>query len=281
MLRKYDTIGSDPEFFCYDKLLNKYVALCGHIKGTKKEPYPIAVEGCFQQLDNVSIELTVPPSSNIDELYYYIDRSMECIEDYLKTINPNWELSSVSSAVFDDSELTSDAALTFGCEPSYNIYGIEKQSLSPGNIRTAGFHIHFGWNNNDITEADIFKFLFLCDIFLGLPSIINDPDINRRKLYGMLSDYRLPKYGVEYRTMGIGMFNERNIIRDGLSNINRLLETPCIVDIIYDEYFEKLKNISHNISEIDKGIVMKLYSKILKTININERKYKQLGVKHI
>ena len=35
----------------------------------------------------------------------------------------------------------------------------------------------------------------LLDIFLGIPSVIIDPDKKRRKLYGKAGAFRLTKYG--------------------------------------------------------------------------------------
>lgn len=39
------------------------------------------------------------------------------------------------------------------------------------------------------------------DAFVGLPSIIYDTDVERRKLYGKAGCFRLQPYGFEYRTL--------------------------------------------------------------------------------
>lgn len=49
-------IGGDPEFFAYNNKTEKYVSLIPYIKGTKDEPEPIEVQGCFHLIDNVSVE---------------------------------------------------------------------------------------------------------------------------------------------------------------------------------------------------------------------------------
>lgn len=44
----------------------------------------------------------------------------------------------------------------------------------------------------------------LLDLFVGIPSVLVDRDPNasiRRKVYGRAGEYRLPKYGIEYRTL--------------------------------------------------------------------------------
>ena len=38
------------------------------------------------------------------------------------------------------------------------------------------------------------------DLFLGVPSILIDPDTERRKMYGKAGDYRLKEYGRRNKT---------------------------------------------------------------------------------
>lgn len=38
-------------------------------------------------------------------------------------------------------------------------------------------------------------------MYLGIPSVVMDPDTKRRTLYGKAGDFRLKAYGVEYRTL--------------------------------------------------------------------------------
>lgn len=52
----------------------------------------------------------------------------------------------------------------------------------------------------------------LLDIFLGIPSVIIDPDKKRRELYGKAGAFRLTKYGVEYRTLSSYMMSEDYIL---------------------------------------------------------------------
>lgn len=60
-------------------------------------------------------------------------------------------------------------------------------------------HIHIGYNNPDMeTSMNIIKAL---DIFLAIPSIILDPDKDRKKMYGKAGAFRFKNYGVEFRTL--------------------------------------------------------------------------------
>ena len=52
----------------------------------------------------------------------------------------------------------------------------------------------------------------LLDIFLGIPSVIIDPDKKRRELYGRAGAFRLTKYGFEYRTLSSYMMSKDSIL---------------------------------------------------------------------
>lgn len=67
------------------------------------------------------------------------------------------------------------------------------------NLRSAGFHIHVGYPENNIdTSLTMLRYI---DAFVGLPSILYDTDTERRSLYGKAGCFRLQKYGFEYRTL--------------------------------------------------------------------------------
>lgn len=46
------------------------------------------------------------------------------------------------------------------------------------------------------------------DLCVGVPSVLYDTDTFRRTLYGRAGSFRLPKYGVEYRTLSSYMLND-------------------------------------------------------------------------
>jgi len=244
-------LGSDPEFVCQNTQTGEFVSLVGFIPGTKKNPEPIEL-GCGVQLDNVGCEITVPPCENFKELMYYIDSSRNNMDNFLKSINPHWKLRALSSAIFDPKELKSKGARTFGCDPSYSIYkGVSERPSAKevGNLRSFGFHIHFGIE--DFKEEDIVPFIFLCDLFLGIPSIIEDPDKNRRKIYGNLGDYRKTSYGIEYRTMGSYMMAKEEVVSDGINKIIETLKEPERINLLLDKYFDVFEKIDREIKNED------------------------------
>ena len=58
---------------------------------------------------------------------------------------------------------------------------------------------NIGYNNNNIdTSLKLIKYL---DMYLGIPSVLKDPDTKRRNLYGKAGCFRLTSYGCEYRVL--------------------------------------------------------------------------------
>ena len=72
------------------------------------------------------------------------------------------------------------------------------------------FHIHIGYDNPTVPES--LRMIKLLDVFLGIPSVIIDPDKERRKLYGKAGAFRLTKYGFEYRTLSSYMMSKDSIL---------------------------------------------------------------------
>ncbi len=216
-------IGGDPEFPCINTKTNKYVSLVPYVKGTKQEKYPIPVNLCFQQIDNVGIEFCTPPCTEYEYYAVLVDNCINHTNTWLKTINPAFELQVVSSASYDDNELNSEEAQSFGCEPSYSIYR-NGESYRPsaeevGPLRSFSYHIHYGFDKG-LTKTEFKNFIVLNDLFLGIPSIEIDLDEDRRKIYGNLSDHRYKSpTRFEYRTLGAGVHNNTNFISRGIQMI--------------------------------------------------------------
>lgn len=79
------------------------------------------------------------------------------------------------------------------------------------NSVVAGFHLHFGTPKELLTYAPPNSIPFIqavaraMDVFIGLPSLVRDPDDFRRRVgtsYGMPSDFRISDVTFEYRTAG-------------------------------------------------------------------------------
>lgn len=71
-------------------------------------------------------------------------------------------------------------------------------------------HIHVGYDKpNDLTNLELSKAM---DLFLAIPSVILDLDVERRALYGKAGAMRMKPFGMEMRTLSnFWIFNDKLI----------------------------------------------------------------------
>lgn len=193
-------IGADIEVFLRDKISGEIVTAEGIIPGTKKEPFKFDPnDGYFAtSLDNVMAEFCIPPSQTPAEFYYAIEKALK----HINSIVPkNLETVALPASYIAAKWLQTENAQTFGCDPDFNVW-TEMQNMAPDNnttMRTCGGHIHIGYDNpNSYINTSLIKAM---DIFIGVPSILLEPDNERKEMYGKAGAYREKVYGVEYRTI--------------------------------------------------------------------------------
>lgn len=173
------------------------------------------------------------------------------LRNFVKNINPNYDILCAASQVVPKSELRSKQAKLFGCDPDYCIYtGAENPrpaAADTTNIRSAGLHIHCGYANPDIDRS--LRLLGYFDAYLGLPSVLIDKDTQRRSLYGKAGCFRLQKWGFEYRSLSSYFMKDDVHLRWVFSQIekaisaynnNALLPRPYLVQKAINENDEKL-----------------------------------------
>jgi hypothetical protein len=207
------SIGSDPEFGVVDSVTNEAKSVIGYLGGSKEEPLSLG-NGCARQEDNVGAELTIPPCKNKEDFYKYITEGRAAID---KILSENWlKTTAVSSLRYNKEELDHPKAMEFGCDPAYDVYErAEAFRPSPeevGNLRSFGCHIHIGWDG-DKSVATLESIVKVCDLLLGVPSIILDTDADRRSIYGKAGEFRICNYGLEYRTLGGAMLAKELTIK--------------------------------------------------------------------
>ena len=188
-------IGSDPETFLRDAA-GKYISSVGLIGGSKDEPMPIG-NGCSVQEDNVTVEFNTPPTNNPEEFVNAINYNLDWITRRASELNLSVVFT--PSAEFDDEQLNTDAAQTFGCDPDFNAWEFGATNPRPRsknrNLRSAGGHIHI-----EAPELDKLELTKAMDLFVGVPMLKFDQDKRRRQLYGKAGAYRPKSYGIEYRS---------------------------------------------------------------------------------
>lgn len=204
------TVGADPELFIIDERTDQVVSAVGMIPGEKGNPWRSKDmrKGFGLETDNILAEFNIPPVKSKTNFVNNIIYMQDYIRKFVKNINSNYNIKCVASQIVPESELQSDQAKEFGCSVDYNVYTQRANPKPKGtetNIRSAGFHIHLGYENPDIdTSLALVKYM---DAYIGIPSVIIDTDIKRRSLYGKAGCFRLCNYGVEYRTLSSAMMN--------------------------------------------------------------------------
>lgn len=203
MLGREYTIGSDPELFVFNQKTKKVVSAIDKIPGHKEEPYTEGLpQGYGLQTDNILAEFNIPPVTNERDFIKELEYMKEFIRSRVKEINEDLDILCQASAKVPAKELKHPQAKEFGCDPDFCIYTKgpnEVSKASRTNLRSAGFHIHIGYPENNIdTSLDMLRYI---DAVVGIPSILFDTDVDRRNLYGKAGCFRLQPYGFEYRTL--------------------------------------------------------------------------------
>lgn len=203
MINRRYTIGSDPELFIVNQKTNKVVSAIDKIPGHKEEPYREGLpEGFGLQTDNILAEFNVPPVTNESDFIANIEFMKSYIDNKVKEINPNLGILCQASARVPAKELKHPQAREFGCSPDYCIYTKGPNAVTEASnttLRSSGFHLHVGYENNNIDTSLVM--LAYVDAFVGVPSILYDIDTERRSLYGKAGCFRLTSFGFEYRTL--------------------------------------------------------------------------------
>ena len=138
------TIGTDPECFIYNTQTHKVKSAVSIIPGSKEHPQNIEEfgPGFAIQTDNILAEFNVPPTDNIDDWVNNITKMKDYIRDFVKNIDPNFDILCAASQNVPKSELRSKQAKLFGCDPDYCIYTNDvNPKVDPkevGNLRSAG-----------------------------------------------------------------------------------------------------------------------------------------------
>ena len=197
------TIGADPEMFLIDTSTGDVICAKGIIPGEKGKPFTDGLpKGFGLEIDGILAEFNIPPCTSTKEYIDCIHFMKSWIRDFVKNINPNYDLMCKASAVVTPKCIADPAVNIRGCDPDFDAYTEQQNPRNesyPGMIRCAGDHIHIGYDYMGY-DADI-RLIKMCDLTIGLPSVFIDNDTERRKLYGKAGCFRLQPYGFEYRTL--------------------------------------------------------------------------------
>lgn len=225
------TFGCDPEIFVKDN--TRLLSVVGRVGGTKEEPLQLSglPKGFAVQEDNVAVEFCIPPARSVDEFVGSVTTALSAIGGNFIAPQGLEFAFGVSSALFDEDQLQSEAARTFGCDPDFNIYtGDENPRPDVGDalgadgirLRTAGGHVHFGWDNPEHEQR--VAVIRAADVVLGTASVFLDADARRSLLYGKAGAHRPKAYGVEYRTLSNFWIQNEKLIRFVAEEAQRVVQ---------------------------------------------------------
>ncbi len=200
-------LGGDPELFITDK--------SGKVVGSERiipeagmvRPGSYGASGVVR--DGVQAELKWRPDTcratvgnEISAIFKQLKQSLDKSKEFGASFDASVKVDS------DELKQLSEAARRLGCAPSINVHNAEaKVDVKEGfRGRSAGGHIHLGISGypDMMTDEARKRLVKILDIVVGNTCVLIDRDpgqIARRKVYGRAGEHRLPKHGVEYRTL--------------------------------------------------------------------------------
>lgn len=260
-------IGTDTEFFLQDKKTKEIISAEGIALGSKHSPFNFDNRNPYYavSLDNVLYETCIPPANNVKEFVENLLYAKQWIEQH---IPDGLCVASLPSARLDERFLLSDHAKTFGCDPDFNAWRNGEQNPLPvsniSTLRSAGFHVHVGYEfPNKYRSMDIIQWM---DVMLGVPSLLIEPDNERRELYGKAGAFREKPYGVEYRVLSSFFSEDAEKIAWVYNNTEEAIKMS-MNSSIYDFsnlYTDVPKAINTNDKTLAEKIVRELNIPILK-----------------
>jgi len=257
------TLGSDIEYFLRDKKTKEVVSAEGIIRGTKDEPFKFVAGNKFfaTSLDNVSAEGNIPPVKTAYEFYKNVAKLINYIN---ATIPANLEAIAMPSARLDEKYLQTDNAKHFGCDPSWNCWTLEEIRPQPtgDNLRACGYHIHMGYDNP--SEEANYALIKACDLFLGVPSILIEPENERKQVgYGCAGNMRHTQWGAEYRTLSSFFSSNKRLITWTFKN------TKKAVDFVNNNRINEIEGLGDIIQQTINNSNRELAENLIKDFQIN------------
>jgi hypothetical protein len=199
------TVGADPEFFLMSED-GDYVSAHKIVPGTKRHPFKVN-RGAVQ-VDGMALEFNIDPTNSSEEFIHNITTVLTILR---KMVPKELKFRFDPVATFGKEYIAAQPvkARVLGCDLDFDAWG--KKENNPPNpklgFRTAAGHLHLGWREEKDMPSEGQAFDEAClvakqlDYFLGIPSLLIDPDNTRRMMYGKAGTFRTKPYGMEYRTL--------------------------------------------------------------------------------
>lgn len=141
----------------------------------------------------------------------FIQCALIALKEYLDKTHPDVQVKFLRTAEIPEAYFNSmtEQERELGCLPSFNLYRPATLDVDPLTYRqrSCGGHLHLGQLpfECDKDHPEFAKRLVkLLDAIVGNTCVLIDRDPGnaiRREVYGRAGEYRLPKWGLEYRTL--------------------------------------------------------------------------------
>ncbi len=246
-------IGGDHEVFLRNKDTKEVITAEGIIEGTKEQPFNFDKTDPFANtsLDCVSAEYNIAPARTPAEYFNSIQKALKYIEN---KIPKDIEIAILPAARLNEKYLQSETAQRFGCSSDMNCWTrqVNPVPIPDGNLRSAGYHITLGYD--DPNEFVNLMWVKAMDLFLNVPSVIQEPDNERKKLYGKAGAFRHTPFGVEARSLSNYVLQNDGLIHWAFENTESAInfvnegntylldeEADVIISAINDKNIDKAK----------------------------------------
>jgi hypothetical protein len=218
LYKKGVCLGADPEMFVVDKK-NEVIPSFEFLKSKQENELTLKPQDCIKSSvfvtpqtifwDGFQAEFNVCSSGCLAWVCDSTFVGLKTLQQKARAYNKDARLTiqstlQVSPLVLQDAK---KEHIEFGCMPSFNIYGMEgiKKDGRQVPYRSAGGHIHFGLGDREKKNKELIeRYVKTLDKILGVACVslfANYDKPERRKMYGLAGEYRLPKHGLEYRTL--------------------------------------------------------------------------------
>jgi hypothetical protein len=202
-------------------------------------------KGFAVQEDNVAMEFNIPPASGAQEYVSHIQSTLSFLSGVIKE-RYDLQIVNTSAALWPVSELQNDKALTFGCDPDYNVWTGQKNprpTAADKTLRSCGGHIHIGLEDVNSVNADALGKSM--DLHLGVGSVLMDKGELRKELYGKAGAVRYKPYGIEYRTLSNFWIFDNRLIEWVWRNTERAI-SAVEAQFPFEEYRDSIVNAINN-----------------------------------
>lgn len=202
--------GWDPEVFVVDE--NNELIPAFKFLPSKEDPFHISgMPPCESKAywDGFQAEFSTIPYSCHESGFNGIQAGLRTVRTQARQKNPKAKLTIQSVFRLLDAQLRGydEKYVALGCKPSLSAYDTDPFTIdNPFELpyRMAGGHIHFGMRNGAPSLERAKQLAKFLDLIVGIPTVgmfaeIDDPI--RRRYYGRAGEFRLPKHGLEYRTL--------------------------------------------------------------------------------